>query len=904
MRWKRVCSAMLGGLLLVSMLTACQPGQGASSSTSSGDWTTSSSWEDSLQIGDDVTSPTTEFNNVPTGEDAPTPGETEGQGTAATDPDDREPADGNGDFSNTSSGQETPTPGDPSSGGGNESQPPREEEDRIDGSESLLRNEDALAFYYEGDHYAYGITAEGVEVIAFMDSQGNKMDVLAGAGRYSLKSTTGLTLIEAGGVSDFTQGISGTNISLDVTYQVTGLSTQNATIRTTYVFYDKHIGVEARVSYTSPNYTISSSNSRLMRTYMSGYTDTERKYNFEWVYPENGDYPYRQMESWITVNRIDEKHKVYTYLRGNTANPIPDKYFDFYNRYPETQIPLFFDDGTGIDYTAVYDLVLDTESEDRNSDYLALFESQGYNYAAGIAPVTPNDDASTVFVGDSVQLNMNVTNLTDRDVQFSARYDVRDYYGNVVAAGIFENSTVFANLEANRRITIQTDNNYGIFYLNFMVLTKQGSEVHPYRETYPFMIIPEYTYTYNETSPFGINQILGGPTNPYKDYLNVAGKIGVAITRGASNLSESWYEDSIAFLQDAQSRGIRVVASGYQRSFVQAFGDYVDEFIAGNELNLPTISEGVSIDQAFSDYRQNYFDLGYNIVKEEFGKKHVTAGISGGQAAWYDKLATVWEQFDIVGLHVYGFPYSPDLPTSSSQIWHVEDGLERNEDALQKYGWKPTYVNECGYPTVPGNATAVGLRTQADYNVRTYILALAHGVQAVMAYCWTDFSNSGVGADAGDEEYHFGHFYFPDYFGRIMPKPSAAAFSAMTRQLESVVPNTETYQGTTINGKYDEGDAGTVRAFTVETQEHGDVLVAWSNCSRLSNDEMSTGRPARTPGQPWEDQWQRSENVTFDATSTTVEVRDIMGNTTRYQAENGRVVIPLNGSPVFIYGVS
>ena len=95
--------------------------------------------------------------------------------------------------------------------------------------------------------------------------------------------------------------------------------------------------------------------------------------------------------------------------------------------------------------------------------------------------------------------------------------------------------------------------------------------------------------------------------------------------------------------------------------------------------------------------------------------------------------------------------------------------------------------------------------------------------------------------------------------------------------------------------------SSTSRAYKAVLADKSLVTVAWSNCARLTNDTFK--QEMRKPTLPWENQWKKSENVSFAAAGAKVVVTDSMGNATEYKAENGRVTIPLNGSPVFITGL-
>lgn len=814
----------------------------------------------------------------------------------------------NEDFNNTdnnNSNTYTPTPGQNSgtvnntvnnngnsgnNGGGSSAQEP-EDDSKIesDFAESVLADNDSLLFYYEKDSYAYGITEDNEEIIAFRDRSGKLVDALQGAGKYKLVSETGGNIVSNYSVSDFTQTISNGNVKLTVNYKPVN-SSADVNYSVEYTFFENNIKIEASIDYNG-DAPAAASKSSITRYFFNGYESADKSFNTDWCYPDDGDYPYKEMDAWCTVHNIDDYNRMYTFLRSSN---IPNYYWDYYSRYPQNSIPVFgvYDAASGT-YSdkAEYSIVFENCDEKDNPDYRALFKGKNMPVAAGIAPVTANTENSTVFSGDSVSLNLNVANLTDEKVLFSYRYDIRDYYGNIADSGLYINSEVFANRDANRIINFKPGY-YGIFFLNIMIVTENGSY---YREYYPFALVEKYEYMHNDTSPFGIGQILGGKNEPYNDYLELAAKIGVATIR-ATPLSVSDMENSEAYIKKAQEKKMRIFATGNgNKYYIDTFSKYgIKEFVSGNELNVPAIDGSVDINTAFTNYVKDYFNPGYENIKQQ-GYKYIIAAVGGGQTEWFERINSIggWNKFDVIALHPYGYPYSPDLPVTNN-IWHVEDSLKRNKSATERFGYKETYVTETGYPTMAGDKRAVDLRTQADYNMRCYMLCLAYGASRVMAYCFTDYANAGVGVDAVDKEFNFGAFYYPDYFGRILPKPSAVMYANMTRQLESV-------KSAEINSKYDNGDK--LRAFTLKTALDGDVIVAWSNCSRLPNDAVPITRPDREYLKPWENQWHGSENVTFNTNKSTVEVIDTMGNSKTYKAENGKVTIALNGSPVIIKGV-
>ena len=877
MKFARLISLLLAIGLILGVATSCRDNTGTSSTESP----TSSEeidYNSELPVGSDASKTESEFDDGDESRPTPTPGSSDYSNTS----------DGDGDVSGPS------------------------EEEPFEPVSSALDNPDNIAYIYDSNpNYVYAITVNDVEVIAFKEPDGSYFDVITGGGHYYLSGSSGRTLVEVIGIESYETTIQDNQMALIVRYLVFGVNTEGAIVETTYTFYENSIGVSARVSYTGTEPITSGT---IRRTYLNGYEDTVKNWSTDWVYPEDGDYPYRYIDSWVTVQNLDANHKLYTYNRGN----IPERYWDFYVRYPETNIPLFYqeegeDAPTGLDYTAQYDLVLE-RSDPENSgtankkspDYLALFKSHNSDFAAGIAPMEAEEDGSTVFVGDSVELNMNVTNLVDRDIEFSVRYDVHDYYGNIVAADIFINSTAFEGLDANRSIKIDASKwGYGIYFLNFKVV----SEYYSYQEYYPFMIIPEHEYKYNATSPFGINQAgiyQGSPVQMENNY-SLFNKIGIAVSRGGFETDD--YEKSITYLKLLKQKGIRMISqNGGNEEYLQMYGDYYQDCIYGNEYNmeingkLPNITEEEKDEVWNRYYNESYVNA--RLLADKYNKTLVYAGISGGATDWYDRIARqgLWNLPDILSVHVYSGTASPDnlSQTQADYIWGMEAGLVRTQNAILKYGPKTWQINETGFYTTVGRGS-VDIRLQADYNMRCNILSVAYGAESVAAYCFYDFSNSGIGTVLDDMEWHYGHFYLPDYFGRTLPKPAAAAFAALTRYLESVEKSTDTTMSrsqVSESAKYSSKADGLRRVFELQTKEYGKVFYAWSNAYPHQLDQGQY----RIAQMPWKEIWQGTEDVVFDAAGATVRVVDVMGNEKVYTANNGKVTIPLSGSPVIIIG--
>lgn len=797
---------------------------------------------------------------------------------------------------------------------------------------SLLWNPASLQYYYEGANYAYGIDADGKEIIALKKGNGAKIDLLEGAGKFKIYDSRSSwyreIMVTNTAVASFTEDNENGTDCLTVQYSVDGNYSDGATITAKYLFCETCISVSFHITAQATE-DFCLANSYLERTYINGYQNEYVKINSKWIYPDTLDYPYQEFECLAFIDEIDSAHRLYSFLR---EDEMPT--YCMAENMNGTKLPIYFDAENGglLDYTYSYTLAMADASTDKQSaDYLGLFRGKNCDFAAGIAPVVANDDNSTVFIGNSVKLNLNVTNLKSSDLTFSLRYDVRDYYGNVVDKGLFVDNKILKGLDANREIEIT--GKYGMYYLNLYVI----SENDTYTECYPFALLEEYSYKYNDTSPFGVSSFNGyKPKNnsitdysQYADMAKLSAKVGVANARINSSEAMLYYAKRMNELGITQFNGQYggtntdpASVDGYVSNVsasLAALAPYVQSYEVGNEYNLKLLSaqSGQGEDKeadntaAYNLYYNYTFLPTYNYIMENYPDiAYIPTSVSAAASGWLNQLAIeqnkIWDKFDIFSVHTYAACLMPDSfaknpdNINGSDLWNIEDAMYRARTAINQYGEKKLYVTEVGYNTAPLSYSSVDLRTQADYTVRIGAICLAYGADRIQYYCFGDRTSYFTGFNNTNAEFNFGLFYEADYYGIVKPKPSAIAFAVMTRNLESAYPD-EAYiadeydQGNTVNG---------VRAFRVKTALGGDVIVAYSNSEVLSNGKKlvtgATGR--RTPNLPWNCQWTKTDLTTFNAVSDTVTVVDIMGNRTEYMAEDGKVSIPLTGSPVYIYG--
>ena len=859
--------------------------------------------------------------------------------------------------------------------------------------DSALSDITTLQYYYETDSYAYGITADGSEVIALRKANGKKYDMLSGAGMVNMLNSSKKTLLSNGGISAFTEGTDENGSrTLTVEYNLAGLVSEenNSAVTVVYIFRENCIDVNFHVIAESESYKFSKANSYLSRNYLCGYSkDNERvKINSKWIYPENLDEPYQDFESLAFIYSPDGVHKFYTFMRDESLNKYQCAYEIFGNKlYNHGLMRFDFTDGTSsLDLEFNYSIAMvDASSENQNPDYLGLFRSCNDDFAAGIALAQDNSERSTIIEGNTANLNINVTNLKNTATTFSLRYDIRNYYGDVVDAGLFVDNILPQNGEANR--LIEVSGVYGMYYLNLYVISENST----YKECYPFALVEDHNYTYNATSPFGISTVTsytGQNKTDYsqlKDLANLSAKIGISNARTSAsatkpkyveymqelgvtrfiaqqgNTFESLYRTKLDKIKPTeptepvetdyeQAEEYEAAYEQYETALAEyeeklavyneQYSKYKAEFLKtvmasadgaatyaqaieyGNEMNIYNLRDPVAnnLDSLYDKFYADTYLPSYTYVKENYPDlEYVPTSFSAAASNWIGRLANneksnaIWGQFNICSIHVYGNPRMPDSygeqSGGSNQTWNIEDAVIRIENACKTYGDKEVYVTEIGYPTSPESTTAAGLRTQADYTLRIGAVCLGHGVDVVQYYCMSDRTGYYTGFNNTNEEWNFGLFYEADYFDVIKPKPAGIAYANMTRQLESYVHNSgkiDSYdEGNLEDGAYSYNVAG-VRAFRLDTELYGEVVVAYSNFEVLSNGKKNILGESnlRTPNLTWNTQWQKTDDTEFTAKGETVKVVDIMGNTTIYTPDSdGKVSIPLTGSPVYIYGI-
>ena len=774
-------------------------------------------------------------------------------------------------------------------------------------ADSQLSNPDNLVYYFESNDYCYGITKDGREVFAHLDSNGNKTDVLNGGGTITVWDTSDNSLCHAKYICNFEILENSSVESVRVTF---ANSMEGSTCTTTYEFYENY--VKATTALHNFQTSTSIGVAFLQRIYPNGYKTMDQKLNTNWVFPDNQDFPYKEFDSYVTVHSVDNTHNLYTFYHGESANI--NQFYEYYNK---DHFILKSNNNQLTSQEISYELVFENKQKDKDCDYFALFKSKGQSLTLGITPTNNNAVNSSVFTDSKTKLNINISNMTTATANGELTFHLYDYYGSDLLKDSYA-FTLDSQKAYNRVLSLEdiTKGKTGIYYLD-VTLTDNN---HTYRELYPFALLSNYSYSHRKTNPFGISGMRFGEHEANDTTVYLTDVLGVTHARVGISTPEyisSDYTLLKTYLDKLNQQNMHVSGQfilmndwsrpndpvAYEAAFSKAVSEtapYLSAMEIGNEQNMINISFNYfeSKETAIEHYIRTQFTPGKKVL-DELRLPIISAGVGLCDGEWLNLLAKtgVLEDSNILSTHAYSYPHSPEFTKDPSIEHSFESSLVRVRNFLNSVGDRPWYLSETGLPTTPllteNTFSGVDLRTQADYTIREFLLALSYGADVVQSYSFYDQVNMFKGIDNANNEYHFGMFYDQDYYGRILPKPYAVAYATMTRQMDGVKKVEE------LSTK-----SKTMRIFEITFADGSTCLALYSTAHRLSNDAVS-GK--RTPNLPWNNQWPGSEKISLQKVKNAKQIYtiDLMGNKKTYTSnKKGTVSIPANGSPIFVYGAT
>ena len=505
--------------------------------------------------------------------------------------------------------------------------------------------------------------------------------------------------------------------------------------------------------------------------------------------------------------------------------------------------------------------------------------------------------------GERVPVTCEVANVTQASRDCTLRLQVHDYAGREL---LNETQSLSLQPEERRKITHDLPADVrGVWFVDAVASWDGGSE--PVRTTVG--ILPERTATGTAAeSPFGMAALIAAPERypdqyPAETVLSMMQRIGVRWVRGG------WFpfKDRISAEEERQVRqdidllarhGIlphvqlgsglpkpeelhafraRLEASLSRFAWVS---DYVE---IGNELN----HAGVSGDQYVEGMLKPVHEVMRRVHPDG---KIMCMGLGGVTRKWLGEFVQAggMELIDVLSVHPGCHPRAPEY----WEGWHGWVFRPQMLDAMKaarEAGGKEVWITESYAPTPPGRSQ-VDLRTSADYLVRNYICSLGIGVRVNEWYQFQDGVWFAQRPNPDDIEYNFGIVYTD-----LTPKPAYVAYGTMTQQLE----------GARYVGRLDLGADDLYAARFERKGETVDVL--WSYREKHETDlpwwpPENYKDASRKPAEPWVERWREPVEVTLPALRT-VTVTDIMGNSRDVDPTDGRVVLGLTGSPIYVRGV-
>ena len=759
-------------------------------------------------------------------------------------------------------------------------------------------------FLYKGNGYFYGLTKEKTEVVAILTDDGKIIPTRAGIGGYNARTYFGgKQLCQSGEMTDYEVTEKDGYKAVKVNYSASGEN--NAVLRnsSTYIFKEYCFTVEAdfemvcedcnRFGYIN-----------LTSKHINKPNSFARRLAMDWLYPENNDFVYKECDRFV----ISENYGDYV-IHYAEHDPNSGHSYRMPGDTGDALVAFLKKTDLGFEGKARYSVAV--TKNDVREGYDGLFKTRNMEFATGIAAVEETDN-TTMFMGRNLRLNINVSNLSENDINFSVKYNIMSYDNECVDSAIYYSNKLSAKKEANHNINID-GLKYGMYYLNLYVATKDNE----YRECYPFCMLEKYDFKHRFENRLGICALHHETYGEADSTISICNKMGLSIVRmGESN-------DRMNFIEKLRKNKMRYVPGvgwnntesgieNWKETVRECCKNYPDAayILMANEVDARTKANyGKAkkfLDETFVPYT---FAPAYEVVSKEFPEmldRMIWQSNCHGTVEWLEayKECGIWDKSGLIDIHTYSSPSGPDkVFTNSLYSMHAntfsnEYAMERWKRLTRRYGDKRMMVGETGYPTPAycSDRKEIDIRTGADFNVRIAMFLFEAGCEDIIYYCLYDRTGALNGSSAWNEMY-FGACYNYDYNGVYMPKPWAAAFANLTRRMDG-------HKKVSFFDKYEENEFGTLRAFEVETQDDK-FAVLWSNIYEQPNTSVNgrVDKEERIPAPAWESRWIKTETREFDAVGDIVKVIDIMGNEEIVKAENGKVKLEISGSPIYVYGI-
>ncbi|ANE48252.1 hypothetical protein SY83_20365 [Paenibacillus swuensis] len=449
--------------------------------------------------------------------------------------------------------------------------------------------------------------------------------------------------------------------------------------------------------------------------------------------------------------------------------------------------------------------------------------------------------------------------------QSSVDYSVTDYLGKVMASGnkpVNGSTTLTLSLSAK-----------GYFKLDLNA--KSGASVVASKST-TFAILAPFDTSGISDSFFSVQTHFGNSTRQHPEIAPLLQLMGVKTVRDTQRweyiettkgtyafqpfltdymtaLSNKGIKplmtlalDHSLYDNDGNGTGVtpytdagRTGFANYTKQLMQRFGSQINEVEVYNEPNISAFFTG----PAAADKPEYYYQLlksTYAAAKSVNPSVKVIGGATAGvglpfHEAVFQKGGLAY--MDAVSMHPYDHANHPEL--------YLAQFISNLDNLVKQYNGqvsKPIYMTEDGWSS---NSGGVSELTQADYLVRSYVIAMS--TQKVAKYNWYNFLNKGT--IPTDFERNFGLIRHPnDAMGKYVPKPGYAAYAAMTRQLTGAnfVSRDKLGAGSSAVHSYvfSNSSGGTTRAMWATT----DANVTLNTASAITITDMMGNSQTYAPG--------------------------------------------------------
>ena len=505
--------------------------------------------------------------------------------------------------------------------------------------------------------------------------------------------------------------------------------------------------------------------------------------------------------------------------------------------------------------------------------------------------------------GDSVEFAVEATRVADTAPPATLTLTVHDYYGvrrahREVRLGERGTPRLRARVPSAAR---------GILFADASITYPPGTAEAQYART-TVAVLPERPASEPDPgSPFGMAAMLAAPERfpdqPDRDTVLAAmQRVGVRWLRsGSVPVAGELTDEKVAQARQSVGQLARYGISPHVQVAVtlplpEDPGPFVARFTAGLS-RLSDVARHIEVGNELNHGTspQDYITRLLRPVSEAMrgtAPSHpvMSMGLGGVHRSWLDPFVEAGglDLVDVLSVHPGSFPRAPEF-YEGWRGWVFRTQMLDACRAAREHGDKAVWITEAYAPNPP-ERSGLDVRTSADYLVRTYICALALGVQVCEWYQFQDGTWYARTSKPDDVEHHFGIVHTD-----LTPKPAYVAYGTMTEQLA----------GARYVGRLDLGADDLYGVRFSRGEERVDVV--WSYREKHETDvawwppEKFEG-VSRRPGEPWETRWSVRAEVRVRR-SAVVEARDIMGNPVPVRTEGEEAVLPLTGSPLYVRGL-